>query len=106
MKAVEDHRHEIVIDDTDLGTEYTIAGGAQPTLDDMLKRWNEDAVGQALRQGVRRLGELFIPLATRQEVESIIDRVAAGSPRSEIAYAIMNHMFDSLTSRDRFVFRA
>lgn len=30
MKAVQDHRHEIVIDEKDLGTGYTIAEGAQP----------------------------------------------------------------------------
>lgn len=106
MRAVEDHKHEVVIDETDLGIEYTIAGGAQPTLDDLLKRWNVDAVGQALRQGVRHLGQLFIPLATRQEVDGIIENVAKRSPDFHTAHAIMNHMFDSLTSRDGFKFQA
>jgi hypothetical protein len=106
MKAVEDHKHEVIIDETDLGTEYTFDGGSQPTLDDLLKRWNVDAVGQALRQGVRQLGELFIPLATRQEVEGIIEKVAKRSPNFHTAHAIMNHMFDSLTSRDGFKFDA
>ena len=106
MKAVEEHKHEIVIDEADLGISYTVDGGWQPTLDDKLKSWNRDAVGQALRQGVRCLGELFIPIAKKKEVEDIIANVANHSPDSNTANAIMNHMFDNLTSSDGFQFRA
>ena len=106
MKAIEDHKHEIVIDETDLGTSYTFGGGSQPTLDDKLKSWNKDAVGYALRQGVRCLGEIFIPLATRQEINDIIGNVVARSPDINTANAILSHMFDNLTSRDGFKFTA
>jgi hypothetical protein len=100
MKAVEDHLNEIVINETHLGTDYISAGRLEPTLDDILKPWNENAVGHALRQGVRYLGNLFVPHATRKEVETIVNEVGRRSPNSDRARAIMNHMFDRLITND------
>jgi hypothetical protein len=106
MTAIHVSLDQVAIDETDLGTEYTLAAGYQPTLDDLLKRWQMDTVGTALRQGVRKIGELFIPLATAKETLLIIDEVAQRSPNEHHARAIMNHMFDGLTTSDGTKFLA
>lgn len=102
MIAIHSYLDQVAVEENHLGTEYSLMGGHQPTLDDLLKRWQEDTVGTALRQGVRKVGDLFIPLATTKEVNDIIDEVARRSPNEHHAHAIMNHMFDGLTTSDGF----
>jgi hypothetical protein len=106
MTAFHESLDQAAIDETDLGTEYTLAGDYQPTLDDLLKRWQMDTVGTSLRQGVRKIGELFIPLATANETHLIIDEVAQRAPNEHRARAIMNHMFDGHTTYDGTKFLA
>ncbi|WP_404863189.1 hypothetical protein [Georhizobium sp. MAB10] len=104
MKAVASHRREIDIDKADLATVYTET--SQPSLDDKLKRWTEEPVGQAMRQGIRHFGEIFIPFARRDELDIIINAAADRSPDPDLAHAIMNHMFDGLETKDGFTFTA
>jgi hypothetical protein len=61
LQAIDAYRDQIEIDLTDTGTLIDFEVGYQPDLDNFLKRWKMDPVGQGLRQGIKELGSMIAP---------------------------------------------
>jgi hypothetical protein len=104
MKIVTTHQREIDMDNADLTTVYT--SESQPSLDDQLRRWTEEPVGQAMRQGICQFGRIFIPFTMQDELYIIINAVADRSTDPDVAHAVMNNAFDGLTTKDGFTLMA
>jgi len=103
--AIDAYRHKVKISD-DLGIEIDINNGYQPDLDDLMKRWRVDPVGQALREGIRKIGTLIAPHATFEELIEISESAANLSQNYDWSMAIINHMWDGLISSDGHTLRA
>ena len=101
LQAIDAYRNQIEIDLTDLGTS-----GRQPDLDDLLKRWKTDPVGQGLRQGIREIGRLVAPHVTMQALQDITVDASKLSQNADWSEAIFNHMWDGLKSSDGHTWNA
>ena len=106
LKAIDAYRDQVQIDPNDLGTEISSDVGYQPDLSDLLKRWRADPVGQGLREGIAKLGELIAPHVKFDELRDIAEDAAALSENSDWSIAIINHKFDGLKTSDGRTWRA
>lgn len=104
MKVVATHNRQIDQHDADITTVYDHT--SQRSIDDKLTLWSEEPVGQAMRQGIRHFGSLFIPFTALNELDIIINAVSDRSPDPDFAHAVMNQMFDGLSTKDGFTFTA
>ena len=100
LQAIDAYRDQIAVDENDLGTSYDFEAGHQPDLDELLKRWKSDPVGQGLRQGIRQIGEIVAPHVTFEELKSIGHDAADRSQNAKWSDAIFNHMWDGLKTSD------
>jgi len=100
LKAIDDYRDDVEIDETDLGISIDFEAGYQPDLDNLLGRWKMDPVGQGLRQGIRELGALIAPHVAMDTLEGVALEAARQSFNAEWSMAIINHMWDGLKTSD------
>jgi hypothetical protein len=100
LQAIDTYRDQVEIDVTDLGTMIDFEVGYQPDLDNFLKRWKMDPVGQGLRQGIRELGKMVAPHVTMETLENMALDAAGQSVNLEWSMAIIDHMWDGLKTTD------
>ncbi|EFI50086.1 hypothetical protein [Afipia sp. 1NLS2] len=100
FQVIDAHRDEIKIDPADLGTTIDFQVGYQPDLDNFLKRWKSDPVGQGLRQGIRELGRMIAPHVTIDTLKKIATEAASQSQNLEWSMAVADHMWDGLKTSD------